>query len=113
MREDLISAHKHLQGRYQENGARHFSVVLSERTRGNRHKLEHRSFHLNMTRNFFTLRVTEHWHSLPRELLESLSLQILKTHLGAILCNLLWVNSLSRELGLGDPQRSLPTLTML
>jgi len=33
-------------------------VVPSNKTRGNRHKLKHRKFHLNRRKNFFTLRVT-------------------------------------------------------
>ena len=37
----------------------------------------------------FTLRVTEHWNRLPREAVESPSLEIFQTHLDKVLCSLL------------------------
>ena len=66
-----------------------FSSVPSERMRGNGYKLKHRKFHLNMRGHFFTVRVTEHWNRLLREVVESPSLEIFKTRLDASLCNVL------------------------
>ncbi|PKU42529.1 reverse hypothetical protein [Limosa lapponica baueri] len=89
LRGDLINAYKYLKAGCQEDGAGLFSVVPREKTRGNGHKPEYKKFHLNMRRNFFTLRVTEHWNRLPREVVESPSLKTFKTRLDKFLCNLL------------------------
>lgn len=45
---------KNLMGRNDDGGARLPSVMLADRTRGNRHRLENRKFHLN-TRKIFVL----------------------------------------------------------
>jgi len=61
----------------------------SDRTRGNGHKLKHRKVQLKMRKNFFTLRVTEHWNWLPKEAVDYPSLEIFKTHLDEVLYSLL------------------------
>ena len=69
--------------------ARLFCVVCRDRIRSNALKLEHRKFCINMQKNFLMARVTEHWNRLPREVVESPSVEIFKTLLDAYLCDLL------------------------
>jgi len=77
LRADLINAYKYLKGGCQDDGTRLFSVVPSNRTRGNEGKLKHKMFRLSMRKNF-TLSVTEHWNRLSREIADSPSLEVLK-----------------------------------
>ena len=52
-RRDLTDAYKYLKGGCKASGARLFSVVPSDRTRGSGHKLKHSTLHLNIRKHFF------------------------------------------------------------
>uniref|UniRef100_A0A669QA98 Reverse transcriptase domain-containing protein n=1 Tax=Phasianus colchicus TaxID=9054 RepID=A0A669QA98_PHACC len=79
LRGDLIQVYKYLRCGGQSGEAGLFSAVCGDRTRGNGRKLEHMKFCTNVRKNFFTVRVTQHWNRLPREVVESPSLEIFKT----------------------------------
>ncbi|KGL73325.1 hypothetical protein N309_02710, partial [Tinamus guttatus] len=83
LRGDLISVYKYLKGGREEDGLS--SLVATDRTRGNGHKLKPQKFHRILRKNFLTVRVPEHWNRLPREVVESPSLEIFQTRLDAVL----------------------------
>jgi len=52
--------------RNQMDGVRLFSMVPSDRAKGNGQKMEHRKLHMNKRKNFITLRVQELWNNTPQ-----------------------------------------------
>lgn len=55
-----------------------FSQVRSKRMNENGLKLLQKTFGLAIRKHFFTVRVARHWNRLPRELVKSPSLEVLK-----------------------------------
>ncbi|KAK4824821.1 hypothetical protein QYF61_019671 [Mycteria americana] len=93
----LIAAFQYLKGACKKDGDKLFSRACCDRRRvmlvytyihtwvrggerDNGHELKHRRVPLNIRKHSFTVRVTEHWHRLPREVVESPSLEACKTH---------------------------------
>ncbi|KAM9649111.1 uncharacterized protein ACIBXB_011590 [Morphnus guianensis] len=88
LRGDLITMFQYLKGGYKEDGDSLFTRSHMEKTLGNGYKLLLRRFQLDTRGRFFTMRTISHWNNLPREVVDSPTLDTFKIQLDRVLGHL-------------------------
>ena len=114
LRGDLIYVYKYLKGRFHEDGAKLFSELgAQQQDKGQWEQTEAEEAPAEHEEELLPSEGDGGLNRLPREVVESPSLEIFQTRLDEVLCSLLWVTLLRQGVALDDPQRSLPTATIL
>lgn len=86
---DCVNLHKYLLEKCKEGAMGLFAAISSEWTMESGHKLKYRKFHLDIQRNFFTLKLGKVCNMLPIEVVESSFSKLLGAQLDIVLSGLL------------------------
>lgn len=101
--EGLITMIQYLKGGYKEDGDSLFMRSHMEKTRSDEYKLLLGTFQLDTRGKFSTVRTISYWNNLPREVVDSPTLNTFKIQLGRVLGHLIWIMLLPRNIGPDDP----------
>ena len=85
---DVTAAFQYLKGACQKDGHRLFTRTCKDRTSINDFILKEGRFILDIRKKFLTVRVMRHWNRLPREVVDTSSLQMFKARLDEAMSNL-------------------------